>query len=126
MGGISPNKEPIVAAEKHIIITLENEDDFESHEFDFFVSIEKHRQYKKRSQDAHLQGKDVATVTHNYVMSCVDKGQRDALSTLMTDEEKGVDLADFIAGKLLKEVQSKFNVTVKKPNPSATTSTLTD
>ena len=115
-----------MADDKHIIITLENEDDFESYDFDFYVSIDKHRQYKKRTQDAHVQGKDVNTVTHNYVMTCVDKSQKDALSGMLTDPEKGVDLADFIVQKLLTEVQSKYKVTVKKPNPSATTSTLTD
>lgn len=112
--------------DKHILIELEDEDSFESHQFDFYVSLDKHRQYKKRSQDAHVQGKDVNTVTHNYVMACVDKDQKDALAKLLTDEDKGVDLADFIVQRLLTEIQSKFKVTVKKPNPSATTSTLTD
>jgi hypothetical protein len=112
--------------DKHIQIALDDEETFESHLFDFHVSLDKHRQYKKRSQDAHMQGKDTNTVTHNYVMACVDKDQKDDLAKLLTDEEKGVDLADFIVQRLLSEIQSKFKVTVKKPNPSATTSTLTD
>lgn len=113
-------------ADKHVTFTLENEDDFESYEFDFYVSVEKHRQYKKRTQDAHINGKDVNTVTHNYVMTCVDKSQKDVLSGILNDPEKGVDLADLIVQKLLSEIQTKYKVTVKKPSPSATTSPLTD
>lgn len=111
---------------KNIIITLEDDDNFESHDFNFTVSLDKHRQYKKRSQDAHLNGKDLNTVTHNYVVSCVDKDQKEQLAAMLSDEDKGVDLADFIVQKLLAEIQTKYKVTVKKPNPSATTSTLTD
>lgn len=97
-----------------ITLTIEDEETFESTDFEFVITTDKYKQFKKLVQNASKNDKPTEPVIRNFLTACVDPVQKDELFTLLTDEEKHLDLPDMMLGKVLEQVQSGAKLTAKK------------
>lgn len=98
----------------NITITMSDDESFESTDFEFVVSTEKYKQFKKLVQNASRNDKPTEPVIRNFLAACVKPEQKDALVTLLRDEENHLDLPDMMLGTVLEEIQSGAKLVAKK------------